>query len=409
MAGVPPAWAEVALSVYQLHGTSGINFITDAAGLGGAYHVGVEVYGLEWSFGGADQGTGIYMVHIGKSTLGNFMERVSLGRTRKTPDQVIAILDEYRRTWRGNQYHLLAKNCASFSISFTSRLGVQKAPDWVNALAGFGAGVFGSEADNTVQVREEENCDIFDDDELEEMAEDGDHIAMLELAWRSGKEYTFEWVDQQKHNARTEDLMVEFRFSVRRDDTKGRNAAIGVMGNPRLKDAIAEATAKSMGLEWDRSTEHNTCPVKVHKLETLSGLRVATKMRVTGGDNINKTKAKISTLKPEVFEESFKPALKTATNWPQQQKAILETLQLDTAPGQPAVSHRVITASRKPGGGGEAQKEMLFPRKEFKTPDSVGRTLAKLEGLRQRVQEQSVVHKTLNAMQRPCAAPWWAK
>ena len=90
--------SQVALSIYELHGTSALNLLTRAADMGGqcaesclghmwsflegAYHVGVEaadvfgmsrclqhvpsileweVYWLEWSFGWCEEGSGVYM------------------------------------------------------------------------------------------------------------------------------------------------------------------------------------------------------------------------------------------------------------------------------------------------------------------------------------------------------------
>lgn len=92
--------SQVALSIYELHGSSALNLLTRAANMGGAYHVGVEVYFLEWSFGWCEEGSGVYMaprprpqseerpeVFPGKSTLGSFRERVPLGRTPLTPEE----------------------------------------------------------------------------------------------------------------------------------------------------------------------------------------------------------------------------------------------------------------------------------------------------------------------------------
>lgn len=396
----PPPWAEVALSVYELHGTSALNFVTSSAGIGGAYHVGVEVYGLEWSFGGADLGTGIYMVHVGESSLGNFHSRIPLGKTRKTPEQVLDILAEFRRTWRGNEYHLLARNCAHFSVAFSTRLGFRNQPDWINAFANAGAGWTGAQAEASTGPREEDNLDSFDDDELEEFTEDGDHIAMLELVWRRGKEYTMEWVEQARHDARYEDLLVEFRWAVGRDDAKNRNAVLGVMRHEDLRRAVAESTASALGLRWDRTAEEDSCPVKVSKFQTLSGLRVSVTCRVTGGENTKKIRSKPD---QTAFAAKFKPAMKSAVPWPSDQKAVMDTIQIDTSPGQPARSHRVLNCSQRGGG------EIYFPRREFKTPDSVHRTLAKLQNLRVTVMEQSGVQRSLKVMQ-PCVTttPWWA-
>jgi len=400
-----PEWAEVALSVYELHGTAAINVLTSAAGVGGAYHVAVEVYGLEWSFGGADLGTGVYMVHVGQSTLGNFLERVPLGRTSKTPEQVFAILDEFRRTWRGSQYHLLARNCANFSVEFSKRLGVSIPPDaqWVNKLAEVGKGMFGAEADATRRsITANENMDAFDDDELEDFAEDGDHIAMLELVWRRAKEYTLEWVEQQQHDAKFQDLLVEMRFVVPPDDNGSlRSTAVGLLRDERLKPAIAESTASALGLGWSALQGAVPCPVKITKFSVLSNLRVSTACRVTGGSNLE-ILGKMQD--PRLFADKFKKAMKSAATWQRQQQQIIETMTIDTAPGQPALHERVLTRSKTQCGA------IRFPRKEFATPTtSVNNMLGKLQELRFAVQEQSATQRTLRVMMapEPCT-PWWA-
>lgn len=399
----PPQWAEVALSVYELHGTSGLNYLTSSAGLGGAYHVAVEVYGLEWSFGFADVGTGVYMVHIGESTLGTFLQRVPLGRTKKTPEQVFAILDKFRRTWRGDHYNLLTRNCANFSVDFSKRLGFPNPPEWINKLATVGADWTGAQALGADTDKDEEDLDAFDDDELEDFAEDGDMIAMLELVWRRSKEYTLEWVEKHKSDARYEEMLVEFRWAVPRDDAYGRNIVLGIMRHARLKQVVAESISMALGLRWKSTFGEEDCPVSISSFRTPSGLRVAVTCRVTGVEHIRKIRAKP---RPEDFAKGFKSVMKSAAGWTTEQKAVMDTLMLDTAPGQLAVSSRVLTSSKKEVGAGA----ILFPRRDFKTPDSVQHTLTKLQSLQLAVSEQSAMNHTLKGMSGPeDVSPWWGK
>merc|ERR1740121_3151192 len=107
----PPQWAEVAVSVYELNGASMLNAVTETVGLGGAYHVGIEVYWLEWSYGRNETGTGVHVVPVGQSTMGKFKERVSLGRTPLPPQAVFSILAQMRHEWLGREYHFLRRNC----------------------------------------------------------------------------------------------------------------------------------------------------------------------------------------------------------------------------------------------------------------------------------------------------------
>merc|ERR1712232_47185 len=124
--------AEVALSIYQLHGTSTLTAVTELAGLGGVYHVGVEVYWLEWSFGYCDSGSGVFVGHIGQSSLGDLRERVPLGQTPCTPSEAVIVLSELRRQWTGPSYDILKQNCATFGAVLVQRLRVGDAPEWVN-------------------------------------------------------------------------------------------------------------------------------------------------------------------------------------------------------------------------------------------------------------------------------------
>lgn len=134
-----PPWAEVALSVYELHGAEALNAVTELVGLGGAYHVGLEVYWLEWSYGRSDVGTGVHVVPLGKSTTGTFKERVSLGRTPLPLDKVFDVLAYMRQRWLGTDYHFLRRNCGHFCIELARRLRVpSKVPRWAISLAEHG-------------------------------------------------------------------------------------------------------------------------------------------------------------------------------------------------------------------------------------------------------------------------------
>jgi len=396
-----PQWAEVALSVYELHGTGAINYLTAATGIGGAYHVGVEVYGLEWSFGATDVGTGIYMVHPQQSTLGTFYERIPLGKTKISPQQNLEILGEYRRMFRGQQYHLLAKNCAHFCLAFSKRLVPRSSPpDWINAFANYGQSLTGAQARTSLLEIEEEhlNLDEFDDDELEEFAHDGDHIAMVELVWRRGKEYTLEWVQQQQHNAKYEDLIVEIRFMVPRDDKELRSTAVGLMRDLQLKKAVADSTATALELQWDGP---DLRPLEISKFATLPSYRISAACRVTGGQHIEQLKKK-PTL--EEFTAKFKKAMKRAAAWTPKQKVLIESMLVDTSPGMPALHQRVLTRF-------DCHDTIRFPRDDFKPPgSSVDTMLRKLQEIRSAVQDQSSTHRTLTVMMtpKPCT-PWWAR
>lgn len=138
-----PAWAEVALSIYDLHGTWAINGLTKTVGLGGAFHVGVEIYWLEWSYGWTPTGTGVHVVHVGQSWQGSLRDRVPLGRTPFSCEKVVEILANLRKEWPGRSYHPLRQNCGHFCAELAQRLKVQDVPSWINSLAATGDQIAG--------------------------------------------------------------------------------------------------------------------------------------------------------------------------------------------------------------------------------------------------------------------------
>jgi len=139
--GNEPPLTEVALSIYDLRGTWALNLATRLVGFGGAYHVGVEVYRLEWSYGWTSKGTGVYVGQVGRNWLGPLRERVPLGRTPFSAQEVMAILKELRKDWVGPRYHPLRHNCGHFSAELAQRLKVDAVPTWLNTLAGLGDSV----------------------------------------------------------------------------------------------------------------------------------------------------------------------------------------------------------------------------------------------------------------------------
>lgn len=84
----------------------------------GAYHVGIEVCGLEWSYGSADHGTGVFFVLPQTSSIGRFKETILLGETTMSIDEILEQLKRLAPDWKGSDYHILKKNCLRFSQAF---------------------------------------------------------------------------------------------------------------------------------------------------------------------------------------------------------------------------------------------------------------------------------------------------
>mmetsp|Transcript_78211 Transcript_78211/g.135641 ORF Transcript_78211/g.135641 Transcript_78211/m.135641 type:complete len:431 (+) Transcript_78211:55-1347(+) len=107
----------------------------DLLGYGGALHVGVEVFGVEWSYG-----TGGVSVSMPKSNrFYAYRQTLSMGRTTLSHDDVESIVIDMHREWSGSEYDLFSKNCGTFCNTFCMRLGVGSLPSWVTRLAEDGA------------------------------------------------------------------------------------------------------------------------------------------------------------------------------------------------------------------------------------------------------------------------------
>jgi len=108
----------------------------------GAFHTGVEVYGREWSFGMTldDYSTGVMANPPLENPDHSFRETLSMGYTSLSPRQVMQVIEEMKVEWKGCTYHVLNRNCHSFSDAFCKKLGVASMPPWINDLAGTGAG-----------------------------------------------------------------------------------------------------------------------------------------------------------------------------------------------------------------------------------------------------------------------------
>lgn len=126
---------EVALSIYELDGVLSLTAVTEFLGMGRAYHVGVEVYWLEWSFGWSEVGSGVFPHPIGGCSLGTFVGRVPLGQTHCSVEEVTSILGQLRSEYGGQSYDVLRRNCVHFSMDLVQRLGVPEPPPWVGSLA----------------------------------------------------------------------------------------------------------------------------------------------------------------------------------------------------------------------------------------------------------------------------------
>mmetsp|Transcript_168356 Transcript_168356/g.540891 ORF Transcript_168356/g.540891 Transcript_168356/m.540891 type:complete len:291 (+) Transcript_168356:175-1047(+) len=105
----------------------------------GAFHGGVEVYGLEWSYGYVENGTGVFPCTPMQCTMHRYRESLVMGTTHMSEARVQQTIEVLKREWQGTNYDLLRHNCCTFSDELCCRLGVGHIPDWVTNLAAAGA------------------------------------------------------------------------------------------------------------------------------------------------------------------------------------------------------------------------------------------------------------------------------
>mmetsp|Transcript_116693 Transcript_116693/g.341613 ORF Transcript_116693/g.341613 Transcript_116693/m.341613 type:complete len:365 (-) Transcript_116693:82-1176(-) len=117
--------------------------------LGGVFHAGVEVNGLEWSFGysPAEAHPGVACVQPKKHPQHHFRQTVVLKETKMPPEDIAGIISNMIEEYPGYDYDLLRRNCCHFADDFCRRLGVGGIPGWVHRLARLGASI-----DNVMRI-----------------------------------------------------------------------------------------------------------------------------------------------------------------------------------------------------------------------------------------------------------------
>ena len=146
-----PARCRVLLHVYELgKGTrlaetiKGLNSFTQSTlGAGGVFHAAVEVVGvgggLEWSFGYAPKGTGVFAVRATEHPDHAYRQTVELGETPISRPELGSLIRTMQDVWAGESYQLVRCNCISFCKALATALNVGGIPDWVDRFPRIGA------------------------------------------------------------------------------------------------------------------------------------------------------------------------------------------------------------------------------------------------------------------------------
>jgi len=147
----------VYLHIYDLGDSAFVRSLNGALrGFGsGAYHVGVEVYGQEWSYASMAESEAklrsAMLIRSGISWYAprtaeghTYRETVSMGHTSLTKAEVFALTMRLGNDWRCDDYDMLTSNCCHFCDFFCRQMGVGPIPERLTSLAALGFSLLGS-------------------------------------------------------------------------------------------------------------------------------------------------------------------------------------------------------------------------------------------------------------------------
>eukprot|EP01025_Chloroclados_australasicus_P022980 TRINITY_DN2349_c0_g2_i5.p2 TRINITY_DN2349_c0_g2~~TRINITY_DN2349_c0_g2_i5.p2 ORF type:complete len:192 (-),score=11.84 TRINITY_DN2349_c0_g2_i5:1154-1729(-) len=124
----------VVLNVYDLTES---NSYLHWLGLG-VYHTGVEIFGIEFAYGGHDYNSSGVFATKPRQAPGEvqFRSSIIIGETDLSREAVQQLVRRMGQFYKGNKYHLLQRNCNHFSSDLSYQLTGRRPPCWINRLAG---------------------------------------------------------------------------------------------------------------------------------------------------------------------------------------------------------------------------------------------------------------------------------
>lgn len=114
----------------------------------GAFHCGVEIYNLEWSYadvvlakGAKPKGpmTGVFVSRPRMCEGHTYGQTMKMGVTKISEEEFYKVIKALEKEWLSDYYDLTKRNCCHFCNELCQRLRVGGIPEWLNNLAGAGA------------------------------------------------------------------------------------------------------------------------------------------------------------------------------------------------------------------------------------------------------------------------------
>lgn len=138
----------ITLNVYDM-GTCGggylLNRLLQPFGTG-AFHCGVEVYGMEWSYSDVSSpkyqmATGVFACTPRQCEGHSYQQSLAMGTTGFSELQLSRLIASMEKAWVAGDYDIFRHNCCHFSDTLCRQLGVGPVPPWVMSLASAAADV----------------------------------------------------------------------------------------------------------------------------------------------------------------------------------------------------------------------------------------------------------------------------
>ncbi|CAD7931089.1 unnamed protein product [Amoebophrya sp. A25] len=108
---------------------------------GGIFHAGVEINGLEWSYGAtfSETACGVACNEPKQHPQHRYRQSIYLGLSKCSNENVAELLGHAVENWPGDDYDLLRRNCCHFADEFCLSLGVGPIPGWIHRFARIGS------------------------------------------------------------------------------------------------------------------------------------------------------------------------------------------------------------------------------------------------------------------------------